>query len=97
FSTYLIFDTELMNSFAITVADLNSDNHLDIIVGNSNNPNMVFYNSENGQKWVKKLLSKEKFLTYDIIASDINNDGLIDIIEANSDEINSYYINRIKK
>ncbi len=86
-----------MNSYAVTVADLDLDKDKDIIIGNSGSANTIFWNSGDGQNWTSSALSDETFLTYDIITSDLNNDGLIDIIEANSDDINRYYFNRKKK
>ena len=69
----------------------------DIIIGNSESPNLVFFNEENGAKWTGHVLGEESFDTYDIIAADLNKDGFPDIIEANSDEINRYYLNRKKR
>ncbi len=93
----VIFDSSGADSYAVSLADLNGDKTLDIIIGNSESPNFVYLNEENGRKWKGYMLSEESFDTYDIITADLNMDGLPDIIEANSDEINRYYLNRKKK
>ena len=93
----MIFDTTAADSYVVSLADFNGDSTIDIIIGNSESPNFVYFNEENGQKWKGAMLNEESFDTYDIITADLNKDGFPDIIEANSDEINRYYLNRKKR
>jgi hypothetical protein len=86
-----ILATHKERTASISSGDI--DNDIDIIIGNSGSPNVVYLNKGSGANWEKMTLSDEAFNTYDIIVSDLNNDGRPDIIEANSDEINRYYLN----
>ena len=97
FTKTVIFDDTDAESYAITLADMDLDNDLDIIIANSESANMIYFNEENSKKWTAHQLKNESFDTYDIITADLNNDGRQDIIEANSDAINRYYFNRLKK
>ena len=74
--------------------DFDGNGSLDIVVGNSPGSTKLYINISNGKEWKERILSKNKFRTYDIIDSDINNDGKIDILEANTDEHNFYFINK---
>tara|TARA_X000000368_G_C22551218_1_gene502216 strand:+ start:231 stop:548 length:318 start_codon:yes stop_codon:yes gene_type:complete len=89
------FDKSFDKSYSIDCADLDLDGDIDIVVGNSNSPNSVFYNMGNGMIWTKSFLSTDNFKTYDIKISDINNDGRPDILESNSDEKNIFYLNNL--
>ena len=77
----------------MSIGDLDLDGNVDIIIGNSGEPNTVFINNKKGTVWEKIQLSENRFNTYDIIIADLNGDGRLDIIECNSDELNSYYFN----
>ena len=67
------------------------------MVGNFEQPNMVFINNGQGRVWEPIKLNDENFNTYDILLADLNKDGRLDIIESNSDELNNYYFNIEKK
>ena len=88
------FDKSLDKSYSIDTADLDLDGDIDIVIGNSNSPNTVFYNDGTGMTWTKSILSNNNFNTYDIKISDLNNDGKPEIIESNSDERNIFYLNQ---
>ena len=96
FSKNVEFDASLSKSYSIAVGDLNSDGNKDIVIGNSNEPNVVFVNKNKGTEWEKIQLSENNFNTYDIMVFDLNGDGKLDIIESNSDERNINYFNRFK-
>jgi hypothetical protein len=89
-----VFDLNSDLSYSISVADLDFDGDIDIVVGNVEGVNNIFINSKNGQKWLKKSLTNKNFFTYDILVNDLNGDDKPDIIESNSDEHNIYYFNK---
>jgi hypothetical protein len=70
---------------------------MDIVIGNSKEPNKVFLNFKNGNSWEEITLRKDSLATYDIILGDLNNDKRLDIIESNSDDINHFYLNLLRK
>lgn len=79
---------------AIAVGDIDGDGILDIVEGNSEQPNYVLKGLGNG-KYEEICLNPDLAEdTYGIELADINDDGLLDVIESNSDDWNLYYITR---
>jgi hypothetical protein len=93
----IVFDSSSSNSYSLDFGDINNNGNIDIVIGNSGEPNTVFLNYKKGTSWKKIILNKKDFYTYDIILADLNNDQKIDIIESNSDAINYYYLTLLKK
>ncbi|MDB3967652.1 VCBS repeat-containing protein, partial [Flavobacteriaceae bacterium] len=91
---FIVYDDSNSSSFSLATNDFDGNGSLDIVVGNSPGSTKLYINISNGKEWKERILSKNKFRTYDIIDSDINNDGKIDILEANTDEHNFYFINK---
>ena len=81
---------------SIAVADLDKDGDLDVVEGNSEQPNYVHLGKRDGSFTEVALGKDQKSDTYNIKIGDLNNDGLLDIIESNSGELNLFYITRKK-
>jgi hypothetical protein len=67
-------------AYALSVADLNRDGRLDILVGFAGTPNMVLFNEGRGQFLEQRL--EGKVGTYGVAAGDLNGDGKMDIVTA---------------
>ncbi|MEM9820619.1 MAG: VCBS repeat-containing protein [Bacteroidota bacterium] len=82
------------------IPQYNQDGLLDILVGNSGEPNAIYRNTGDGKQYERMALSQQNYKTYDIQLVDLNADQYLDVIEVNSDEVNVYYFNifpRMKK
>ncbi len=73
------------NILDISVKDINGDGHLDIVTGNWNSPNNIYYNDGNPDPtFTRKIINNiPKNKTYRIEVSDLDQDGTMDILYAN--------------
>ena len=73
---------------------MDNDNHPDIIVGNTAQPNAVFFNQGAGKNFREVRFGDPSRRTYNLAVGDLNQDGYTDIAVANSDGLNQIYLNR---
>lgn len=74
-------------SRAVTIADINGDQSLDILIGN-NGQNTLLINNGNGffSDQTGQRLPQRLDITQDVAFADLNGDGLLDIVVANEDD-----------
>lgn len=74
-------------SRAVTIADINGDQNLDILIGN-NGQNTLLINNGNGffSDQTGQRLPQRLDITQDVAFADLNGDGLLDIVVANEDD-----------
>lgn len=69
---------------AITVADINGDGLVNLIVGNDGEPNQLLLNMGNAVfQEVPDAIPGDNLNTVTVVAADIDNDGYIDLIVGN--------------
>ena len=77
--------------YALTIADLNNDNRVDIIVGHVNAPSKVFYNDSTGNNFKSISFGDSNGTVYGFAVGDFNEDGIPDIATARSEATNTLY------
>ena len=85
-----------MYTTSISLADVNGDNSIDIIVGNNGQTNQILINNGDGsysEEGVIDLPGGNTTITSSISVADVNCDGWIDIIIGNQHEPNQILIN----
>jgi len=83
------------NTFAsldVTVADLDGDTNMDIIIANYDAPNYVYYGDGNGGFDAEAPLGVESDPTTAVKVADLNGDDVLDILVANRDADNLIYL-----
>lgn len=71
----------------VTLADLNKDGNLDILVANYGSPNEFLVN-KGDMVFDHQFISNRNFETTAIFAFDINRDQIIDVVETNFEHLN---------
>ena len=71
-----------MNARGATLSDLNSDGNADLIVALRNQPDVVFYQSKQGQFGEATQLTEDSTNSTSVAASDIDQDGKTDLVFA---------------
>ena len=80
-------------TYALAVADMDNDGQLDIVVGNSAQSNVVYFNQGRAQDFREVRFGDPAHLTYNLAVGDLNRDGFADIAVANSDAQNRVFLN----
>lgn len=76
----------------LILIDIDSDNDLDLISANENQPNRVFFNDSKGYfQDTGQLMGSQP--TYALATADIDNDGDLDLAEGIKDQANALWIN----
>jgi hypothetical protein len=72
-------------SQSVKLIDLNGDEYLDMVVGNENSPNRLYFNDGVGNFYeaAENLPQDVPLHTREVIVSDVNGDGLPDLLFAN--------------
>jgi FG-GAP-like repeat len=70
--------------YAMTVGDLNSDRHPDIVFGYTSGPHAVFFNDGTGRQFTPVMFGDKNGSAYGFALGDINKDGFPDIALARS-------------
>ncbi len=86
------WDTQSVNTNAISVADLDNDGDLDYMAGNYNEPNNVYLNNGTGH-FTLSSSSAQSNNTMSIAVADLDNDGDLDYIAGNYNQPNNVYVN----
>jgi hypothetical protein len=76
-------------SMVITAVDLNSDDNLDIIVGNSNDQDSIYFNRGSGNFTVKQSFNLDVNSMRNLAIGDIDNDTDLDVV------VTTYQDNRV--
>jgi FG-GAP-like repeat len=81
--------------YAIGLADMDKDGHIDVIVGNVESPGSVFLNKPNGRevRFNEIHWGDGKGTVYEIAIGDLDGDGWPDIASARSDARNAVWFN----
>lgn len=77
--------------YALTVADLNGDANIDVVVGYVEAKPMVYFNDGSGRKFTPLSFGNNKGTAYGFAIADLDKDGLPDIAIARSDAPNVVY------
>ena len=80
-------------SYALELADLDNDRDLDIVVGNTGQPNVAYFNDGAG-KFRAAAFGQPTAATYGLDTADVDGDHFVDIVVANSGAQNAVYFNR---
>jgi hypothetical protein len=85
---------------SIALGDVNNDGYLDIVEGNYNQTNRLYFNnqinanlsfSSGGAAYID--ISSDTDSTFDIALGDIDNDGDLDLVAGNAGQANRFYLN----
>ena len=92
-------DGKYQNSRAVAIADMNGDEHLDIIVGNIGLSNRIYFGDGKGGIIESQAFGPEDGKAYSLISGDIDNDGDVDLIVGNratrrDEQRNAVYVNQ---
>lgn len=79
--------------YALSLADLNRDGQLDIVVGYVELPGSVYFNEAKGRTFREVPWNDGKGVVYGMVFSDIDGDDWPDIIAARSDAPNAIWFN----
>ncbi|MDR3712638.1 MAG: VCBS repeat-containing protein [Puia sp.] len=96
FSTGIFLADSKIVPYALTVADLNNDKKMDIIVGHIEAPSTVFFNDGTGRNFKPVSFGDSKGTVYGFAVGDFNEDGIPDIAAARSEATNVLYFGNIK-
>jgi hypothetical protein len=77
--------------YALALADLNRDNHLDVVVGFVESPGAVYFNDGKARAFQQIPWNDGKGVVYDMAFSDVDGNGWPDIIAARSDAPNAIW------
>lgn len=89
----IYIDTELHPTTSVAIGDLNGDGTLDIVMGNDNEPNVIYFNNATINFDTKYALAGN-YATTGIAVGDLNGDGLLDIVVGNYNQPNRIYFNQ---
>jgi len=89
-----VLDETGYDTRSIAVGDLNDDGHLDIVVANYGEVNLLYFGGGDGTFGAGIPLSPHSHNTQDIGLGDLNGDAYPDIIEGNSNQSNCFYTNK---
>ena len=83
------------NTFSVALGDVNGDGHIDIVVGNQNQPNQVLVNSSDGTFSYNNHVSLPGGIKQSISLAlgDVDGDGSIDIVFGNYNQPNQLLLN----
>ncbi len=87
---------EADNTLAVAIADLNGDGFPDIIVGNDNQPNLLYLNQGGAAPFdgvTPTPISSDVAGTTSIAVGDLNHDGFPDVVAGNRNSPNTLYLN----
>ena len=78
-------DNGKVTPYALTVADLDRDGRIDIVVGNVEAPSVVYFNDGSGRRFNPDTFGDNKGTVYGFAIADLDRDGFLDIAVAKSD------------
>lgn len=81
----------------MAIADFNNDGHADILTGNINQRNRIYFGDGNLNFEASIDLDTIADRTYSVDVGDFNKDGYLDIVIGNSGELNTAYTNHISE
>jgi hypothetical protein len=76
---------------------MDGDGDADIVVGNVQGPNAVYFNDGSGRVWSERKVGEEAESTYGVATADLDSDGLHDIGFANSGAVNRIFFNVVRR
>src|SRR5690606_23120822 len=97
FEKKLDFGTGTFETRSVAIADMNNDGHLDIVTGNLNGANIIYFGTKNFTFNETLHFGSADTDTYSIALSYFNKDGLIDIMTGNYLKPNPLSINLDRK
>lgn len=82
--------------YALSIADLNNDGRMDIIVGYVFAPSKIFYNNGTDSSFKSISFGDSNGTVYGFAVGDFNEDGIPDIATARSEATNMLHFGKIK-
>lgn len=80
--------------YALTLADLDKDGKVDIIVGHVEAPSTVYFNDGTGRSFTPVSFGDLHGTVYGFAVGDFNEDGILDIAAARSGAISVVYFGK---
>ncbi|MDX2150041.1 MAG: VCBS repeat-containing protein [Bryobacteraceae bacterium] len=77
--------------YALALADLDGNGHLDVVVGNVESPGAVFYNEGRATSFREGSWNDGRGVVYGVAFADIDGDGALDIVAARSGAPNAIW------
>nr|WP_315152941.1 VCBS repeat-containing protein [uncultured Flavobacterium sp.] len=93
FTKKLDFGSGTFETRSVAIADMNNDGILDIVTGNINNSNIIYFGDKNFTFSETLLFGSKDTDTYSIALADFNKDGFMDIVTGNYLKPNSVFMN----
>ena len=96
FSAGISLFESLIVPYALSIADLNNDGRMDIIVGYVFAPSKIFYNNGTDSNFKSISFGDSNGTVYGFAVGDFNEDGIPDIATARSEATNMLHFGKIK-
>ena len=88
---------DLGSTFTVALGDVNGDGHLDVIAGNSGQPNRLYLNDGSGDPFdtltTGTSITADADTTISVALADMNRDGRLDVVAGNFPGANRLYVN----